>query len=84
MFFIIFLSFYTKAQSNETNKPVLANSESLLIDSLPNKGHDNSPKLSMQESKLDNKTEHVTQKANLEVSETAKREAIKAVIHPKK
>jgi hypothetical protein len=85
LFFIIFSSFYTKAQSIEINKPVLANSESLLNDSLKNKRQENLPQLSMQDSKTDNKEEHVAREAKLIVSEALKTEETKdVIIQPKK
>lgn len=85
LLFIISSCFCIKAQSSEVNKPVLANSESLVNDSLKNIGQENSPQLSMQDSKTDNKDEHVTQDAKLKVSEALKTEETKdVIIQPKK
>jgi hypothetical protein len=83
--FIFCANFCAKSQSNEINTPILANSGSLLNDSLKNKEHKDLPKLSIQHSKTDIKDEHVRQEANLKVSEALKTEERKdIIIQPKK
>jgi hypothetical protein len=87
LYLIIFfcISLYTNAQSAKIGEAILADSESLINDSLKNIGHDNSPVLSVQDSKPNNNGEHVTQEAKLKVSEALKMEETKdVIIQPKK
>ena len=84
LFFIGFLSFYSNAQVTEINRPVLANSQSLLNDSLKNNSRDDLPKLSIQGSKLNSKDETLYQQPKLAVSEVVEIGASKEIIHPKR
>ena len=81
--FIFLLSFNGKSQSNKIKTPVLANSETLINDTLKNKMQVNSHKLSTQESKVENKNAPISQDASLKFSEALKSENMKDEPVPK-
>ncbi|MES2514024.1 MAG: hypothetical protein V4580_07755 [Bacteroidota bacterium] len=83
VFFIIMLSFFTKAQSSKDSSPVLANSGSFASDSLNRKNQNSQPKLSMQDSKSASQG-HPAHPANLKDSELIETKPVKIDVDPKK
>lgn len=70
--FIFCFSFYSKSQSTDLNKPMLANSSSINTDSVKSKQNDNAARLSVQESIPNNNRKNKIQQENLKVCESLK------------